>query len=69
MGGFSVHLRMVAFVDAGIVAAQPEAADRKARISLALWNAGFLQQRQCAATRSYEDELGRNRSPLAALDL
>jgi hypothetical protein len=58
---------MVALVDVGVVTAQPEATDRKARISLALWNAGFLQQGQSPAARSYEDELGRHRSPLAAL--
>src|ERR1700730_19185209 len=60
---------MVALVDAGVVAAQPDAADRKAAISLALRDAGFLKQRQGAAARSNKDELGRHRSPLSALGI
>src|ERR1700693_1619897 len=60
--GFSIDLRMMAFVDGGVVAAQPDAADREATISCAFGNAGFLQQRQSATASPDEDELGRHRS-------
>src|SRR5271166_3550854 len=60
---------MMALVDAGVVATQPDAADRKAAISPALRNARFLKQRQGAPARSNKDELGRHRSPLTALSI
>ena len=58
MGGLSIDLRMMTLVDGGVVAPQPDAADRKAGISLALRNALFLKQRQGAPARSNKDELG-----------
>src|ERR1700730_8622025 len=67
--GFSINLRMMALVDGGVVATQPDAADGKAAISLALRNAGFLKQRQGAPAPSDKDELGRHRSPIAALGI
>jgi hypothetical protein len=42
---FAVDLGMMALVDGGVVAAQPDAADRKAAIYLAFRYAGFLKQR------------------------
>src|ERR1700688_2075741 len=59
---------MMALVDGGVVAAQPDATDRETAISFALRDAGFLKQRQGAAACSNKDELRRHRSPLAAFD-
>src|SRR5258706_7991704 len=65
----AVNLGMVALVDLGIVAAQPDSADREASIAAALGNAGFLQQGQRAAARADEHEFCRYRLLLAAPDI
>src|SRR5271168_3820948 len=56
---------MMALIDARVVAAKPNAADRKATVSPALGNAGLLKQRQRAAPRSDENKLGRHRTKTA----
>ncbi len=56
-------------VDLRIIAAQPDAADRKSAVTLSLRDAGFLQQRQCAAAGAEIDELARGRTHVAALGI
>ena len=46
----AVDLGVVSFVDRWIIAAQPDAADRKAGIASSLGNFRFLQERQRAAS-------------------
>src|SRR6201999_155153 len=65
----AVDLGMVALVDFGIVAAQPDSADREAAIAPPLRYTGFLQQRQRTAARADEDELCRYRLFLAAIEI
>src|SRR5258708_968248 len=60
---------MMTLVDLGIVAAQPDSADRKAAIAAALGNARFLQQGQRAAACANEDEFCRYRSLFAAIEI
>ncbi len=59
--GLAVDFGVMAFVDRRIVAAQPDAADRKAGIAVPLGNPGFLQQRQSAAAGAEKDEFRRRR--------
>src|SRR5262245_27182630 len=61
-GGLAVDLGMMALVQAGVVAAQPDAAHRKSAVASAFWNAGFLQQRQRTAAGPKIDEPGRGRA-------
>ena len=67
MWGFAIDLRMMALVDAGVVAAQPNAAHREPGIAVALGNARFLQQRQRSAAAAQEYELGSDIPVLAGL--
>src|SRR5882672_11393644 len=65
----AVNFGMVALVDFGIVAAQPDSTDREAAIAVALGNTGFLQQGQRAAACADEHEFRLYRSLLAALEI
>src|ERR1700722_18500138 len=67
--GLAVDLGMVALVDLGVVAAQPDSADREATIASTLRDTGFLQQWQRTAACADEDELGPYRSLLAAVEV
>ena len=60
-GRFAINLGVVALVDPGIIAEQPDATDRKSAVAFTFRDAGFLQQRQRAAARTEIDELGRRR--------
>src|SRR5580692_1877449 len=62
----AVDLGVVALVDLGIVATQPDAADGEAAIASALRDTGLLQQWQRAAAGADKDEFGPHRPLLAA---
>src|SRR5215211_5187483 len=66
-GRLAIDLGVVALVDLGVIAAQPDAADRKSAVASAFRDAGFLQQRQRAAACTEIDELGRRRVFFTAL--
>ena len=57
--GLAVDLGVVALVDVGVIAAQPNAADRKSAVAPALRDPGLLQQQQRAAAGPEIDELPR----------
>jgi hypothetical protein len=57
---------MMALVQAGVVAAQPDATHRKSAVAPRFRNAGFLQQRQRAAAGPQIDEPGCGRALRAA---
>src|SRR5258705_624614 len=65
----AVDFGMVALVDLGIVATEPDSANWEAAIASALWDAGFLQQWQRAAACTDKDELGLHRPFLAAIEI
>src|SRR5260370_16104916 len=65
----AVDLGVMPLVDLRIIAAQPDAADRKSAVTLSLRDAGFLQQRQCAAAGAEIDALARGRTHVAALGI
>jgi len=54
--GLAVDLGVMAFVQLGIVAAQPDAAHGKSAVSFSLGDLGFLQQPQRAAAGAEKDE-------------
>src|SRR5271154_5162271 len=58
-GGLAINLCVVLVADSVDVAAQPDAAHREAAVPLCLGNMRLLQQREGAAARPDEDELGR----------
>ena len=60
---------MVALVDLGIVAAEPDSTNWEATIAVALRDAGFLQQWQRAAACADKHELCLYRSLLAAVEI
>src|SRR5262249_43539905 len=63
----AIDLGVMALVDVGVVAAQPNAADGKSAVALALRDSGLLQEQQRAAAGSEIDELRRGRARLAAV--
>src|SRR5262249_53755092 len=65
-GRLAVDLGVVALVDVGVIAAQPDAADRKSAVAPALRDCGLFQKQQRAAAGSEIDELRRGRARLAA---
>jgi hypothetical protein len=66
-GRLAIDLGVVALVDVGIIAAQPNAADRKSAVALALRDAGLFQEQQRAAAGPEIDELRRGRARLAVV--
>jgi hypothetical protein len=58
MGGFAVHLGILARADVINVAAQPDTADGEATVAVTLWDAGFLQKFQSPAAGADENEFG-----------
>src|SRR5262249_19566633 len=66
-GRFAVDFGVMPLVDLRIVAAQPDAADRKSTVAFSIRNAGFLQEWQRTAAGAQIDELGRGRSHVTAL--
>src|SRR5215831_1350952 len=66
-GRLAIDLGVVALVDVGIVAAQPNAADRKSAVAPAFRDTGLFQQQQRAAAGPEIDELRRGRARLAAV--
>src|SRR5262249_34554754 len=63
-GRLAIDLGVMALVDVGVVAAQPNAADGKSAVALALRDSGLLQEQQRAAAGSEIDELRRGRARL-----
>src|SRR5262249_38109673 len=66
-GRLAIDLGVVALVDLGIIAAQPNAADRKSAVAPALRDSGLFQEQQRAAASPKIDELSRARARVAAV--
>jgi hypothetical protein len=56
-GGVGVDLGMMALIDRRVVAAQPDATDGEAGVTVALRYAGFLQEQNRSAAGAQKDEL------------
>ena len=56
--GQAVDLGLMLLDDFRLVAAQPLTTDREATVALAFFDIGHLQQRQCCAASTEEDEAG-----------
>jgi hypothetical protein len=59
--GHAVDFGVMPFVDGWVVAAQPNAADREAGVTVRFRNPRFLQERQGAAAGAEKDEFCRGR--------
>src|SRR5262249_59162453 len=66
-GRLAIDLGVVALVDVTIIAAQPNAANRKSAVAPALRDCGLFQEQQRTAASSEKDELRRGRARVTAV--